>query len=321
MEKKDIEHIIARYLSGEASGEEMMTLMEWLSADEKNKTEFHKIQSYWNAEVSFMDASDFVPDFEKLREKIGKAKVEKNRRKSWLRPAIAAAAVIGAVLLLSPLVLKTDNGEVFTYITGSSVSDFVLPDGTEVTLNKDSKLSYAASYDKNNRDVFLDGEAYFDVVHNEKREFVVNAGDAKITVLGTVFSVKHKAGDDILKTSLVEGSVKFETSSQTIMLNPNKQILYNIRDNEITVEKFDPEIEVAWKDNLIRYKSVTFAEFISLLEKHYRVKIILPSEKLRISRLTGAIDASHSIDQILDMMKKNVNYEWEKEGDTYVITY
>ena len=319
MEKKDIEHIIARYLSGEAAGEEMMTLMEWLSADEDNKTEFRKIRSYWNAEVS-MHNPEF-PDFENLRYKIEQSEVQKNRNVLWLRPALVAAISIIAVIIISHLVLKMDNDEVFTYITGSSISNFVLPDGTEITLNKDSKLSYTASYGRNDRAVSLEGEAYFDVLHDEKRKFVVNTGDTKITVLGTIFSVKNKKGDNILKTSLIEGSVKFETSDQTVMLSPNKQILYNTRDNEITVEKFDPEIEVAWKDNLIKYKSVTFAEFISLLENRYDVKIILPSEELKISKLTGAIDARHGIGQILDIIKKNIHFEWREEGDDYVITY
>lgn len=320
MDEKGIERIIARYLSDEATEEEVMILMEWLSADENNKTEFRKIQSYWNADVSFKDASAPVPDFEKLRGKIGKIEAQKSIKRSWLKPAIAAVAIV-AVLAVSQVVLKMNNVEAFTYITGGSVSSFVLPDGSEVTLNKDSRLSYSSSFGRNNRIVSLDGEAYFDIVHDRKQQFVVNAGRAKITVLGTVFSVKSRNGEDMLKTSLVEGSVKFETSDQAIMLTPNKQILYNTHGNEITVEKFDPEIEMAWKDNLIRYKSVSFFEFISLLEEHYDVKIVVPSEELNISKLTGAIDANQSISQILDMMKKNINYEWKKEGDDYIITY
>ncbi|MPM30670.1 hypothetical protein SDC9_77220 [bioreactor metagenome] len=63
MEGKYLEHIIAKYLSGEATGEEIMALMEWLSADENNKIEFHKIQSYWNADVSFIHVSEPTPDF------------------------------------------------------------------------------------------------------------------------------------------------------------------------------------------------------------------------------------------------------------------
>lgn len=320
MDEKGIERIIARYLSDEATEEEVMILMEWLSADENNKTEFRKIQSYWNADVSFKDASAPVPDFEKLRGKIGKIEAQKSIKRSWLKPAIAAVAIV-AVLAVSQVVLKMNNVEAFTYITGGSVSSFVLPDGSEVTLNKDSRLSYSSSFGRNNRIVSLDGEAYFDIVHDRKQQFVVNAGRAKITVLGTVFSVKSRNGEDMLKTSLVEGSVKFETSDQAIMLTPNKQILYNTHGNEITVEKFDPEIEMAWKDNLIRYKSVSFFEFISLLEEHYDVKIVVPSEELNISKLTGAIDANQSISQILDMMKKNINYEWRKEDNAYVITY
>ena len=321
MEEVGVERVIAKYLSGEATREEMMTLVEWLSADEENKTEFCKIYSYWNADVSFMHAPEHLPDFEKLRKKIEKSRVKKSRSRLWLRPTVAVAVIIAGIFLLSQLVLKMNNSEVFTYITGSSVSDFILPDGTDVTLNKDSKLTYSTSFSSNNRMVSLDGEAYFDVVHDENRKFVVNVGNAKITVVGTVFSVNGKKGTDILKTSLVEGSVKFETSDQTIMLSPKKQISYNMRENEITVERFDPEIELAWKDNLIRYHSVSFKEFILLLEKHYNAEIILPLEEHKTSKLTGAVDASQSIDQIFDMMKRIINFEWRKEGDTYVITY
>ncbi|SFS29882.1 FecR family protein [Porphyromonadaceae bacterium NLAE-zl-C104] len=218
MEEKGIEHIIAKYLSGEAATEETMTLMQWLSAGEKNKTEFRKIQSYWNADVSFMHAPEIVPDFEKLKERIRKSESQKSVMGLWLRPAIVAAVAIVAILVGSQLVLKMNSTEAFTYITGSSIADFVLPDGTEVTLNKNRKLSYSASFGRSGRTVSLDGEAYFDVVHDKKQQFVVNAGSAKITVLGTVFSVKCREAEDILKTSLVEGNVKFETANQSISL-------------------------------------------------------------------------------------------------------
>ncbi|SFS29885.1 protein of unknown function [Porphyromonadaceae bacterium NLAE-zl-C104] len=66
---------------------------------------------------------------------------------------------------------------------------------------------------------------------------------------------------------------------------------------------------------------MSFLEFIALLEKHYDVKIIVPSRELNISKLTGALDANQNISQILDMMKKNINYEWRKEDNAYVITY
>lgn len=321
----DIEHIIAKSLSGEISSDEIIILSDWLAASENNKEEFQKIKEYWESDISLEINSSPSGDFDMLLKRIktgDNVKAKKNRVKFHTFIA-AAAAAIAALLVYSFFFENKGTKEVryYSYISGNGVSEFVLPDSTHITLNKNSTLTYTDAFGVNEREVNLVGEAYFDVKKNKEKKFIVNADKSKIIVLGTIFSVKNRPEDNILKTSLVEGSVRFESPGQNLTLSPNKQVTFDKINNEIEVEKFDPDIEIAWAENLIRYKSMTFRELMKMISERYNTEIILPQKELHISKLTGSVDADLSVEQVLDLIKKNVPYRWKKEGTTYVISY
>ena len=120
-------------------------------------------------------------------------------------------------------------------------------------------------------------------------------------------------------TTLIEGCIRFAVGGQSVTLAPGKQLSYNSNDRKINVSTVDGEIISAWKDNLLKYKSIPFADFVDLLEKQYDVRISLTDAELGQSRVSGTFDVSLEVGQILDMMRKSLRYSWRKSEEEYVI--
>lgn len=318
---QEIEQIILRNLSGEASCDDVITFSEWLASSARNKESFLKIKKYWDAEVAGAKLQNPEATYNKLLDRIRKAERKETVRRLWIRYAGAAAVAIivgitgywiGGQRNVTPV-------QYYSYITGNSVSSFELPDGTEISLNKNSTLSYSSSYGEKVREVSLEGEGYFSVTKDKTKAFVVDLNGSKISVLGTVFNVKNDSKENVTTATLVEGSIRFETPEQQILLKPDQQLVFNKSENQIGIENVSTDLITAWKSHLIKYKSISFKEFLDMLKDRYTVDIVLSNEILGEQKVTGSFDESLTVDQILDLMKKNLSFRWKKEGDKYVI--
>ena len=318
---KKIEQIILRNLSGEASCDDVITFSEWLASSARNKESFLKIKKYWDAEVAGAKLQNPEATYNKLLDRIRKAERKETVRRLWIRYAGAAAVAIivgitgywiGGQRNVTPV-------QYYSCITGNSVSSFELPDGTEISLNKNSTLSYSSSYGEKVREVSLEGEGYFSVMKDKTKAFVVDLNGSKISVLGTVFNVKNYSKENVTTATLVEGSIRFETPEQQILLKPDQQLVFNKSENQIGIENVSTDLITAWKSHLIKYKSISFREFLDMLKDRYTVDIVLSNEISGEQKVTGSFDESLTVDQILDLMKKNLSFRWKKEGDKYVI--
>lgn len=182
-----INHIIARVLSGESSSDDILSLSEWLNENEKNRDEFRRLKNYWDADVAFKHSVAPALSADKLQQKINVQRRQTARRQLWRNaiPLIAAACLLfifsTAFFLYNT---KDRTSEYYTLLTDEHTSNFTLEDGTVITLNKNSRLSYSDKYGKDNRNVKLEGEAYFEVAKDSNKPFQVEMNGASITVFG-----------------------------------------------------------------------------------------------------------------------------------------
>lgn len=193
-----INHIIARVLSGESSSDDILSLSEWLNENEKNRDEFRRLKNYWDADVAFKHSVAPAFSADKLQQKIDVQRRQTDRRQLWRNaiPLIAAACLL-FILSTAFFLYNTDRtSEYYTLLTGEHTSNFTMEDGTVITLNKNSRLSYSDKYGKSSRDVKLEGEAYFEVAKDSGKPFQVEMNGASITVLGTHFNIKADAESD-----------------------------------------------------------------------------------------------------------------------------
>lgn len=313
-----IEYIISRVISGNASTNDILKLSEWLNADKRNELEFHKLKCYMDAEVSFNHSISPSLAFEKMQQKIRKQK----QRRLWQIVLPVAAAVI--LLLLIPTIYQSNNKEkeqLYTYLSNNNKSEFQLKDGTKVVLNKNSKLTYSEAYGKEKRHVELVGEGYFEVTKNAQKPFEVQVGDASIKVLGTIFNVEAIEDDEYITATLIKGSIRFESPKQQVILSPNQQLRFEKSTQQIDVSSVDTDLEIAWKNDLLKYKSISFVSLLKDLEKRYNVKFTILNKKLTDPAVTlsGTFTQEQSLEQILQVINKSLPIKWSyKEGVYYI---
>lgn len=317
MENK-IEYIISRILRGNGSTNDIIKLSEWFSVDKKNETEFQKLKCYVDAEVSFNHSISPSLAFDKLQRKIKKQK----QKRLW-QIALPIAAAITLLLLIPTLYLggNKEKTQLYTYLSGTNKSKLQLKDGTKVVLNKNSRLTYSDSYGKEKRHVELIGEGYFEVVKDSQKPFEVQVGNTSVKVLGTVFNVEAFENDDYITTTLIKGSICFESPKQQIILLPKQQLRFEKSTQQIDVCSIDTDQIVAWKDDLLKYKSICFVSLLKDLEKIYRVKFTILNKRLTDPSVTvsGTFTQEQSLEQILQVINKSLPIKWTyKEGIYYI---
>jgi len=324
MENK-IDLIISRILSGSGTSEDILLLTDWLNADKKHKEEFLKIKDYWEAEVSFNYSVTPAISIEKLQKKINKQeKKRKHRQQIWFILAPIAAVIIFAVIFSSRLFQKdstVDKQNFYTYITGNNISDINLADGSKIRLNRNSRITYTGDYGQTNRAVKLEGEAYFDIKKDPKNPFTVEMEDASIRVLGTIFNLNADIGNNLITATLIEGSIRFESPVQQVTLIPNQQLVYNSLSREVGIRSIDVEEVTAWKDGLIKYKSIVFTSLMIELEKRYNTKIIIQNKKWVDPTVTvsGSFSEEQTLEQILQVITRSLPIKWSKKENVYYI--
>ena len=315
-----------RVLSGESSSDDILSLSEWLNENEKNRDEFRRLKNYWDADVAFKHSVAPALSADKLQQKINVQRRQTARRQLWRNaiPLIAAACLLfifsTAFFLYNT---KDRTSEYYTLLTDEHTSNFTLEDGTVITLNKSSRLSYSDKYGKDSRNVKLEGEAYFEVAKDSNKPFQVEMNGASITVLGTHFNVKADAESDDITATLVEGSIRFEGAKQNIVMTPNQQLTFNRSTNKVDVKEIDTETFTAWKDGLLKYKSIPFIELIENLKDIYQVEIRIDDERLADPSITvsGTFDQKQSIEQILKVISCSLPVQWTNNDGIYHIQY
>ena len=323
-----INHIIARILGGKATSDDFLSFNNWLNQDANNKKEFKLLKNYWDAEVSFNHSISPLLSLEKTQNKIHH-KSKATFLKKVLSLFTPIAAVVALTITFSVLYHKynasNERVEFFTYLTNEHKINFSLNDDSHITLNKNSSLTYSNRYGIKDRYVKLEGEGYFDIKHDPTTDFVIaiqaDANVVFIKVLGTVFNVKVDADNKQVVATLVKGSIQFESPEQKIRIRPNQQLTYHYSTNDIHIKEVNTDDETGWKDNLIKYKSITLVELLTRLEEKFNVRIIIQNKKLTNSdvTVTGSFGEEQSLDQILKVISRSISFRWSVENGIYYI--
>jgi ferric-dicitrate binding protein FerR (iron transport regulator) len=191
-----------------------------------------------------------------------------------------------------------------------------LPDGTNVWLNADTRLSYSAAFSAGNRTVELDGEGYFEVADDRKHPFTVKTPLMDVKVLGTKFNVKSYTGETSFVT-LMEGIVEVVTSDETnkLTLQPGEQASISADGNPTLSGKLGAEYANAWTNGEFNYLNDRLADIAKDLERRFNVEITITDQTLANEIFTYRAEGNVSLEQILEHLKgtRELNYERESE--------
>lgn len=190
-----------------------------------------------------------------------------------------------------------------------------LSDGTKVWLNAASTLKFPEHFisTEENRIVYLEGEAFFDVTTNKRQPFIVKTGTIDVEVLGTQFNVSSYVEDTTVKTTLVEGAVVVNTQNNhidTLQLIPSYQAVFNKGKKALRKKKVNTSLYTSWMDKKIILQNESFEEVYKRIERAYDITIISHNDKLNTTRFTGEFDVEN-IEEILKTFSETLKFTYE----------
>ena len=189
-------------------------------------------------------------------------------------------------------------------------TSLTLPDGTKVNLNSESSLVYPESFEGEFRSVRLEGEAFFEVVKNPEKRFVVTTPhNASVEVWGTSFNMEAFRWDSIVSTTLISGKVAFISKSGQVDIKPGEKLVYNIQTNRSDIYQTSGEAEISWKDGMIIFKKTPFEEALRMLTKRFNVDFVVSNNKYVKDFFTGSF-TNHRLEQILDIFNASSGIKW-----------
>lgn len=321
--KRSIKSLIIAELDGDISIQEKEQLYKWMSKSENNTRYYTEIKDLWEASLSnTAEIAQTSREWERFTNRIAahpnKAELRFSRV-NWYR--VAAVLVIG--LLVGNLIFQNFKSEVPVYLTSvapeGSISQTILPDGTMIYLNAGSEIKYDVNTNSKTREVFINGEAWFDVEHNEKRPFIVHTPYYDVKVLGTQFNIKTYEDEETTVTTLEEGAVQVLSSTklklqEDIVLKPGEQLIYNKRTRKLYLNEVDTRLYTSWKENKLIFLEMSFGDLVKLLERRYGVNILVADKSLLKERYTGTIK-NETILEILNIIQHThpIQYKIEKQ--------
>jgi transmembrane sensor len=361
--------LMSRKLSGEATEAELFELNNLVNSNPGIDIPVQYINEFWQVpaetDEEFLEAT-FHLHSQRLKEKGFDLELEKDeagslnlvpersrkiKRAAW---AVAAVVIIAAVVFAGQF-YPTASGNAPEKMAQAEVSTkdgsrtkIQLPDGTSVWLNSSSKLVYDNERFRTGvREVTLSGEAYFDVVKNTARPFVIHTEKMDIRVLGTAFNVKCYPGDKHTETSLIRGSIEvtLKDRSEKIMMKPNEKLVLNNEETENsgrlntakaakTALKAKPIIELGhltfypsdssivetgWVNNRLVFTEETFLEIAKKMERWYGITIVITNEKLKKELLTGIFE-KETINDALKALQFTTPFTYRIDKDIITIS-
>ena len=195
----------------------------------------------------------------------------------------------------------------------------VLADGTKVFLNSGSEIRYPEVFGKDRREVFLRGEAWFEVAKDSGREFLVHAGAMEVKVLGTSFNVKAYEKLETVGTTLVEGSVEIACDGESFRIVPGEQFVYDKNSREANVMMVDTELYTSWKDGYYKFRQATLEEIMTTLSLWYGLNVFYQNESAKHVEFTGKVKRYEDIRTLLDKFEQTENVVFDiKENNVFI---
>lgn len=320
----DINEIVIHYLDGSASFEEKVELQQWLKRSDGNREDFILTRDIWlSCNVVAQNELEVDIALERLKSRIMNEYQKINKSSGrlgihWARVAAVLLLLLGFSYGIGIYTGRSDKKVVMQnqLITAEgSKGRFTLPDGSVVWLNSGTRLTYPESFSGDRRLVSLDGGAYFEVVKDTRKPFIVKMGEINVEVLGTSFNISNYSDMDVLETALLSGRVKIngEGIHEDVILLPNQLFEYQKNDHRVVVKTVKAGLYVDWIKNRLVFDNDCLEDIITCLEGWYNVRIECPDDFARKTNMSFTI-RQESLGEILSAMTSIVPMKYRQVG-------
>ena len=328
----EIHHIINKVLADSASKEEQNLLDNWLREKPENQHSFDLKRQQWEEVLLVVDAEDKKRVFANIKNKINQDNklvdfTERSSRKpswGWMR---VAASVVSLISLGALSYYEISDPFSHLNLVGYDLVEAdagvqktqVLADGSTVYLNGDSRLKYKIDSESAERNLYLEGEAFFDVARDETKPFVIGLEKSKVQVLGTSFNIQAYPGDEQISTSVLTGRVAFERGEDKslILLPGNKGIIDKYQKS---IEKYDVDNtkDVAWMNKALYFENTSLSDMAKSLYRMYGVKLKFTDGSLYNLKITAQFE-NEKIEEILKILEMTNEFSYKIDDELVLI--
>ena len=324
MNKEKVWENIANKVSGEANEADEQAFQEWIAKDSENKKIFDLLMQIWQYNPKQLyDNSAIYRKYLHRKHHFGKQKT--------VTPFVYYALHISAVIFfliattfVVDSILTSSNKEVVYQeiaVPKGSRSPVNLPEWTKVWLSNNSSIKYPSEFTGDFRELELEGEAYFDVTHNNEKPFMVNFGDNRIKVLGTQFSVTAYPDDKMVRADLVKGKIQFDIANSkggfnSYVLKPSYSLVLDRTSGKLYESRVPDGFYDYWQKGIYQFRNETLEDLAVKIDRIYNTKIVFEDENLKTKRFSGTISINDNIFTFIEAVKSTsvepITYRYEK---------
>jgi len=308
--------IIHKYIAGDASQEEKEAVQLWIEADPENRTEFISLRTLYDISLAHLPEEDHI------------VKVAgNNRRKLFIDFIKIAAAIIITFSCtyyflqekLQPSGTDRQVSMQTIHVPAGQRAELTLTDGTKVWLNSLTTFTFPDYFSELSRDVYLDGEGYFEVAYEENRHFHVNTKEHVIRVFGTQFNVLSYSRNPFFETSLIDGSVEiiWSNNEEKILLEPGSRAY--TENNRLIISPIRDYDYFLWKKGIITFNHERIEDILAKLELYYDIRIENSNQRIVDMRYTGKFRTKDGIEHVLNVLQVPTGLRYKKENDNNLI--
>ncbi|MDR8394625.1 FecR domain-containing protein [Aliifodinibius sp. S!AR15-10] len=327
-------NLIQRYITGNASPKERRELWHWMGEDPKNRELVRQLEEIWE----LTPEDDFETNVEHAWEQFQEENMERpktypidhrsHQHTSALPYLFRAAAAVLVILLagyFAQSYLANSNAKEPQefYVMQDLVTDrgekasVTFSDGTQVILNAASSLRFPKKFDGAKREVYLNGEAYFKVTHNQESPFIVHTKNADIKVLGTEFNVQGWEEDTNVDVTVSEGKVSVQTvnsnNTQEAILARGEYARVEEQSGLAPVERVKIENHLLWTQGGMHFNNVPLKQVFRHLERKFDVQITVPDKDILDVPYTGTFRQAE-LDEIIYVLSASIEMDYERNG-------
>ncbi len=326
------EELLVKYLLGEANEAERDEVAGWVNASEENQKYYEHFALIWNESkkieaTSKVNVEDAWNKFQARtkRAESGERSVGSEGAKviefpaaqklSWVRAAAMLVLLAGAGWMVYSMGFN-DSGKLMAVNSGNSVLIDTLPDGSVVTMNKNSSITYNSKFNGDIRSVKLEGEAFFNVAPDKEHPFIIDVNGATVTVVGTAFNVKNTGDKTVV--SVESGIVDVAKNQNAVRLIRNEQAtVLGTRDAPIKGNSMD-NLYNYYKTHEFVCKNTPLPRLVDVLNEAYGVKIVIGNENRAYQNISTTF-RQDSLQEVLSVLERLYSIQASKEGDKIIL--
>lgn len=336
--------VIARYLADTCSDREKKEVEQWLAADNNNQQMMNEFRRIWDSaenEEPMNDAwTEIEEDWNRVKERVGLSergasfaakRKPASRDKGMLQQILKVAAIVLFMALMGVLAYQSwqepepvAQNPVLKEISTSNGErvNLTLSDGSRMLVNSGSEIKLPNTFQPNKREVYLEGEAYFNVTENPDSPFIIHSQNMVTEVLGTSFTVRSYPEDNSVRVVVEEGSVSFGSesgsTSDKVVVTGNEMASYDLTEQKLLTRQVDDmALYMGWTEGYFKFREKAMEDVAKELERRYDIQVQFEDNEIRDMKLTANLK-SRSMSNVLEVIAMSLEIEYRIEQEDIV---